>query len=169
MREASCDYALLQVDEGTGLNMTFTKWRPSVRFHEREFMSWVDIRQRCHNPNNYGYHKYGGRGIFVCERWRMSFMNFLLDMGSCPAGKSIERIDNNGPYEPGNCRWATPKEQACNTRRTRLITYNGITLCMKDWARHLGIAYSTFQERIAKWPIEKALSLPPQKEQRRGN
>lgn len=77
--------------------------------------------RRCFNPNTPGWKRYGGRGITVCERWRHSFENFLADMGERPLGHSLERVDNDGLYEPGNCVWATPHEQALNRRRRVVV------------------------------------------------
>lgn len=80
-----------------------------------EFRSWLGMRQRCYYPNHAKYPKYGARGITVCEQWKASFETFLIDMEPRPAGTTLDRIDNDGNYEPGNCRWATPKEQRANT------------------------------------------------------
>ena len=83
-----------------------------------EYRSWRGMRNRCHCPDNVSYKNYGGRGIQVCDRWRESFENFLADTGPRPEGMSLDRIDNDGDYEPMNCRWATPAQQRANRRRS---------------------------------------------------
>ena len=107
-----------------------------------EYTVWLDMRDRCNNPNNKSHINYGGRGITVCERWD-DFAVFLADMGSRPTPQhTIDRTDNNGNYEPSNCRWATRAEQARNSRGTVLVTHDGVTMCLKDWCTHLGVSYN---------------------------
>lgn len=127
-----------------------------------EYQSWHAMKQRCYNPSAVKYDRYGGRGITVCHRWRTSFQNFLDDMGRKPSpSHSIDRIDNDGNYEPSNCRWATRQEQTRNTTSTNLLTYNGETLCVTDWAAKIGIAPNTLANRLAVgWPLAKALTAP---------
>ena len=107
------------------------------------------------------YPRYGGRGITVCERWRSSFENFLADMGRRPGPEySLDRINNDGNYEPGNCRWATIGEQAMNRRDNHWIEFNGERRCLTEWARHLGINRATLQYRIAHMSTAEALTMP---------
>jgi hypothetical protein len=80
----------------------------------KEYRIWNHMKTRCSNPRSNRFNRYGGRGITVCDRWKNSFENFLFDMGRCPEGMSIDRIENNGNYEPDNCKWSTAKEQAAN-------------------------------------------------------
>ncbi len=115
---------------------------------------------RCQNPKAEGFRYYGGRGIAVCERWRQ-FDHFIADLGRRPPGTSLERIDNNGPYEPGNCRWARLAEQNRNRSMTVWLTLNGETLCMTDWATRIGMTKATLFNRLkAGWSIERALTTP---------
>lgn len=98
---------------------------PKVWVHKRTNASWSAMRERCRNPRHPGYAYYGGRGITVCERWLNSFANFLADMGPRPEGKTLDRFPNNdGNYEPGNCRWATARQQQANRRPSKRYLAN---------------------------------------------
>jgi hypothetical protein len=125
--------------------------------HSPEYAVWRQMRQRCKNPNRNNHYLYGARGIRVCDRWE-TFENFLEDMGQKPLARhSIDRINPDGHYEPGNCRWATASEQARNKRTTRLLTHEGRTQTMVEWATELGITKSTLHWRLSRRPIERAL------------
>ncbi len=119
------------------------------------------MRDRCSaNPGRPDHDNYAGRGIRVCERWER-FEHFLADMGERPPGMTLERKDVNGNYEPGNCRWATRREQANNTRLTPFVTARGRTMSMADWARETGIGFTTIRQRILRgWDPEEAVSAP---------
>jgi hypothetical protein len=117
--------------------------------------------KRCYNKNSRTYHLYGGRGIDVCDEWRASFLNFLRDMGKRSGPKhSLERVKNNLGYSPDNCIWATKAAQTRNTRRNNLVTHLGVTRCLTDWAKGIGISANALKERIEKWGVEKALITP---------
>lgn len=123
------------------------------------YQSWANMLRRCRNKSAPGAENYIGRGIIVCERW-LQFENFLADMGDRPEGKSLDRINNNGNYEPGNCRWASQKEQMDNTRRNRLLTYNGETKNLTEWARIRNLNVATIYRRLHKrWDMEKVLRI----------
>lgn len=126
-----------------------------------EYVIWKTMRARCNNPKNRGYVRYGGRGIRVCSEWD-SFETFLADVGRRPSPEhSIDRIDNDGHYEPGNVRWATREEQAKNTCRNRRIAFDGKLLMLKEWAEVTGIGRTTILERLkAGWTVERALTEP---------
>ena len=130
-----------------------------------EHRSWLSMMTRCvwSGPERPDYHLYQGKGITVCERW-LEFVNFLADMGPKPTLKhSIDRIDSDGNYEPGNCRWADPKQQARNwKRRNRIIAFQGESLTIGEWADRIGIARESLRDRLEiGWPIERALTTPP--------
>ena len=138
------------------------KEKPNGKTHgkssSREYRIWAEMRKRCNNPKQKTYPYYGGRGIKVCERWGR-FEAFLEDMGNCPEGFTLDRIDSNGNYEPNNCRWASRKEQARNRSSVHLITYNGKTQCLSAWAEEVGFERSTLKRRIySGWSIEDALT-----------
>lgn len=124
-----------------------------------EFKAWRSIIDRCTNPNIEHFHNYGGRGITICERW-MTFENFYSDVGNRPSpDHSIERINNNGNYEPSNCKWATRTEQANNRRTNRLIEYKGQTLTAAEAARLTGIPVRTIRQRLRRgWTDAASLS-----------
>ncbi|MFB6873719.1 hypothetical protein [Streptomyces sp. NPDC056323] len=130
----------------------------------RLYKIWRGMVRRTSDPNNPDYARYGGRGISVCEDWRKSFEAFARDMGKRPEGMTLDRIDNDGNYEPSNCRWSTATEQARNKRSNRLLTYAGQTLPISVWAEHTGIRGHTISSRIrCGWSVERALTVPPQK------
>lgn len=124
-----------------------------------EYSVWVGIKQRCFDSNMNIYPYYGGRGITMCDRWKNDFLLFLKDMGTRPSkNHSIDRIDNNGNYEPGNCKWSTRSEQMRNKRNSRYITINGETLHTKEWAEKLGIKAATINMRINRgWSLREAV------------
>ena len=118
--------------------------------------------RRCEAPRDISYPRYGGRGISVCDRWRASFQAFLDDMGERPSKSyQIERDDNDGNYMPENCRWATRKEQARNRRSQTILTFNGESLCVSEWAERMGVKRGQLQNRInLGWPVERILTEP---------
>lgn len=126
-----------------------------------EHNTWLWIIQRTSNPQNKRFGDYGERGIRLCERWR-SFENFLADMGLRPSPQhSIERKDNNGDYEPGNCEWATNEQQAANRRSNINLSLNGETHHLAEWSRRIGVKRATLEYRWhAGWDDAKILTTP---------
>lgn len=125
------------------------------------YISWMQMKARCTNPDNPAYANYGGRGIRVCEEWMSSFEAFLRDMGPRPPRLTLERKDNDGHYEPGNCRWATYTEQARNRRSSTAYALNGETLTLTEWAERHGLLPETVKKRLMRgWSLEESLRSP---------
>jgi hypothetical protein len=130
------------------------------RASTKAYMCWRNMIRRCSNEKCVTYSSYGGRGIKVCDRW-LVFENFLADMGEPPLGKEIDRIDNDGNYEPRNCRWATKLEQAANKRTSSRITYRGETKSIPEWAKIIGISAARLRQRLwYGWSIDDAMTRP---------
>jgi hypothetical protein len=134
-----------------------------------EFWIWCGIKKRCYEPRSTVFRYYGGRGIKVCDRWRESFAAFLEDMGPRPSpDHSIDRVDPNGDYRPENCRWATTIEQRRNCRSNRVLTHDGQSLCIAEWAERTGIRPRTISARLKLgWSVGDALTIPPYCDEKR--
>ena len=125
----------------------------------RAFQAWRSMKARINNPNVKNFDRYGGRGISICEEFK-TFAGFYAVMGDCPPDLTLDRIDNDGNYEVGNCRWATPTEQARNRRNGILITMDGKTQTLAAWTEELSLPYGTIWQRLkAGWTPEKALTF----------
>ncbi len=134
--------------------------------YSRIYNTWRSMRSRCSNPKNSAYKNYGGRNIKVCDEWQNSFKAFCewsLKNGY-KDDLTIDRINNDGNYEPSNCRWVDRKIQNNNTRHNRLITYQDKTMNISQWAEYVGLTYSCLKTRLYNgWSIEKALTTPVKK------
>lgn len=133
----------------------------------RAYRAWVALRRRCNNPSDANFSRYGGRGIKVCATWNRSFRSFLQDMGHPPSGMSIDRINNDGDYEPSNCRWATPRQQQRNRRCNRTVIVNGEEMTLAEAAEKNGhVNASAIAKRIDKHGMTEshAAQLPPMRQ-----
>jgi len=129
-----------------------------------EYTIWQQMRSRCGHPGSTSFHNYGGRGIAVCDRWH-KFENFYADMGDRPSkGHSLDRINNDGHYEPSNCRWATRREQGANIRKNRVLALSGVEKPLAAWAADLSMHPMTLATRLDRWgwTVERALTTPVQ-------
>lgn len=154
IRSCGCLRTELLVQRSSKHNMCGTK----------EYTAWTSMKMRCNNPSDDAYQHYGGRGISVCPAWNDSFEEFYTHIGQAPSkDHTVDRIDNNGNYEPNNVRWATRKEQAINRRTTELVTIKGIRKPAHEWRGLLGIVQcSTFCDRKHKgWDTMRALLTKP--------
>lgn len=136
-----------------------TKHFHCVKIISKTYIAWSSMNYRCgSSPNIKCFKDYYGRGIRICERWR-KYKNFLQDMGEKPAGTTLDRKNNNGNYEPGNCRWASMNEQAGNRRDSRIVTVNGITACLAEHGRRIGLNKNTIYARLRNgWSMNEALT-----------
>ena len=136
----------------------------------RLYHIWEDMKSRCLNANNKRYHRYGGRGISISFEWRSDYLEFYkwaMENGY-DNELTLDRMDVNGNYEPSNCKWSTPKEQANNRSTNTVIEYNGESKSMSDWATMVGLEYHVLRNRIKrKWTIERALNTPTEKHNKR--
>lgn len=124
-----------------------------------EYTAWENMTERCRSPKHPRWPRYGGRGITVCDRWR-AFANFLDDLGPRPSpAHSLERIDNDGRYEPGNVQWATRQQQAANKSSNRIVTIDGVANHLREWAKLFGVPETTARARLNRgWPPARAFS-----------
>lgn len=169
-----CKCGVITIVSGSDLRRGHTKScgcsRGEKHGHSRcnkrspEYQSWVLMTQRCRDPNGPDYHRYGGRGIRVCSEWQKSFKQFYADMGQRPGPDySIDRIDNDGNYEKGNCRWATRMEQAANRQNNTLFTFAGRTQHLAAWCREFGVHPATYKDRRRRgWTPEQSLGQVPE-------
>lgn len=128
------------------------------------FKSWESMKQRCTNPKAPDYPRYGGRGITICDEWINSYDTFVKDMGQRPKGRSLDRIDVNGNYEPSNCRWATNRQQQNNKKNSPRLKHNGSIKTVGDWSKESGIPAKVILWRIAHdWDAGKAIYTPVRK------
>ena len=147
---------------GAVVHVKASRHRTHGRTNTPEYSVWRSVVARCTKPTDRRFKNYGGRGITVCDRW-LKFENFLADMGQRPApGLSVERKNNDGPYSPENCVWATAAEQVANRRNTHRLTLNGVTKTLAEWAREIGLPWRTLHGRIFDyhWTVERALTTP---------
>lgn len=127
----------------------------------RLYALWCSMKQRCFNPNAEHYHRYGGRGVTMCQEWADSFDVFRAAVGDPPAGMTLDRIDNERGYEPNNVRWTDRKEQANNRSTNVVLTWDGRTMTLKQWADHLGWKYGLLASRWKKGKRDADLFAEP--------
>lgn len=182
--ECRCDCGQICSVRGHEIRSGRTKscgclWRESIILHNQtythpkrphmpksprtpEHQVWSNMKQRCYNQNHARYKDWGGRGIRVCDEWLNSFQAFLSHVGLRPSPvHTVERINNNGDYEPGNVHWALPVDQARNRRDNRVIVFNGESKILGDWAKQYGLRFGCLHWRLKNgWPLDRAITTP---------
>lgn len=167
-----CDCGNTRIVSGRNLRSGISKsCGCTIRKHggngTKLYLVWGDMKTRCNNPKSVPYKDYGARGITVCPEWRNSFENFRnwAFANGYQEGLTLDRIDNDGPYSPENCRWTTMKEQCNNRRSNHFLTYNGETHTLSQWAELRGMSLATLRERlfVHHWSVDKALNTPVRK------
>lgn len=141
---------------------TVARFKTHGMFGTPLYRVWAAMKARCYNPDVSSFSHYGGRGIKVCDEWAEfeSFYRWAINNGY-KRGLSIDRIDNEGDYRPSNCRWVSPRVQANNTRRNRMLTHNGKTMSIADWGRATGLNQTMIAKRLKRgWSVERALTTP---------
>lgn len=148
-----------------GRNGRIYKLKPDANKRHDLYGIWSGMKNRCYNRRGQDFKHYGGRGIKVCARWKNNFKRFVLDMGMRPTSKhELDRINNSGNYEPGNCKWATRFEQMQHTRRTRIVTISGESKTISQWGRESKSSVRLVHQRISDgWNPKIAVSKEPQK------
>lgn len=141
------------------VELAASRTRSHSKSHTVEYKAWAAMKARCQNERHADWRKYGGRGIKVCERWQ-SFENFYADMGSRPSGGALDRIDNDKGYEPGNCRWTSYTQNNRNRRSNVNVTINGVTKCLGEWAKDVGLWPSTIRGRLKRGESGEQLLRP---------
>lgn len=163
--QCSCENATIVEVIGTNLTRGITKSCGCLRHrghHQRKtrlYCIWMDMKQRCSNPNCKAYQNYGGRGIQVCDKWRSDFMSFRdwAFANGYDETLEIDRINNDDNYSPDNCRWITHQEQQYNKRTNRLVEYNGVIKPLKKWTEELGLDYHRVNIRLlCGWTVQDA-------------
>jgi hypothetical protein len=157
-RTKSCGCYNIDIMRERMKTATYTHGMYGTRTYRTYFM----MKDRCLNKNTPAYKNYGDREISICDRWLVSFENFLEDMGERPEGRTLDRENNDGNYEPGNCRWATAAEQGGNTRRNHMIEFYGSRKSLAEWSRVLNIPSATLRTRLGRqgWSVLKTLTTP---------
>lgn len=134
----------------------------------RVYRVWMQMRERCSNPNHKSWANYGGRGIKVCDEWMESFESFIADMGQRPDGYWLERNNNNRGYSKDNCQWVTPRAQQNNKRTNRLLEIDGITKTFMEWSREYGVPWTTIRARIERYGFDpKSAVMSPRQQGRK--